>query len=549
MKFLKMTLLNKMLTAIVPAIFIFVVIASFSVRSALRNTDEIKVVSEVTFPALNKAGQFKKRINKIQEYFSAAIEDEDSTMLSKAGKEASAFNLEMDDLLDKRQDQRLADIKKGFGEYFEGGENICRIFLRNKDLSGIVQELQGISKRSEALQKALDEFYEIKYKEFDESLMEVQNMSNRTAVLSIVTFTLVMLLIGFVIFMLSRQVVRPLKTAVAGLKDIAEGEGDLTNRLDVNTEDEVGELAKWFNTFIEKLQEMIKNIAGNAETLGTSSNDLSELSGHMSDEANNMSSKANTVATSSEEMSSNMNSVAAASEQAATNVNLVATTTEEMTASVNEIAQNSEKARSITIEAVSQAQRTSEGVDKLGQSAQDISKVTEVITEISEQTNLLALNATIEAARAGEAGKGFAVVANEIKELARQTAEATQEIKERIQGIQGSTSETVKEIGEITKVINDVNEIVSSIASAVEQQSAATKEIAGSVAQASKGISEVNENVAQSSTVAGEIAKDISDVSQGAGGITNSSSQLNLSAGELSKLAEQLKEMVGRFQV
>jgi methyl-accepting chemotaxis protein len=113
--------------------------------------------------------------------------------------------------------------------------------------------------------------------------------------------------------------------------------------------------------------------------------------------------------------------------------------------------------------------------------------VVETITEISEQVNLLALNATIEAARAGEAGKGFAVVANEIKELAKQTSAATLEIKEKIQNIQGSTDGTVKGINEISEVIRSVNEIVGTIATAVEEQSAATKEIASNIAQASRG--------------------------------------------------------------
>ena len=350
-------------------------------------------------------------------------------------------------------------------------------------------------------------------------------------------------------FFFANSLTKPILKVVAGLKDIAEGEGDLTIRLEVNSKDEVGELAKWFNVFMEKLQGIVKEIAENADTLNTSSDDLLNLSGQMSEGADNMSGKSEAVATAAEEMSSNMNSVAAAMEQAATNMNMVATSTEEMTSTVNEIARNSEKASAITGEAVTQAESASERVAELGNAAQDIGKVTETITEISEQTNLLALNATIEAARAGEAGKGFAVVANEIKELARQTAEATQEIKAKIEGIQGSTSGTVKEIGQISKVINDMNEIVSTIAASVEEQSVTTKEIANNVNQASQGIQEVNENVAQSSVVSGEIAKDISNVNQESKEMSNGSSQVKVSAGDLSRLAEELKALVGRFKV
>ena len=132
-------------------------------------------------------------------------------------------------------------------------------------------------------------------------------------------------------------------------------------------------------------------------------------------------------------MSSNMASVAAATEETATNVNVMTTATEEITTTVGEIQQSTLSAKEITGDAVKQASDIVNKVDELGVAAQDIGKVTETITEISAQTNLLALNATIEAARAGEAGKGFAVVANEIKDLAKQTADATGEIKTRIE--------------------------------------------------------------------------------------------------------------------
>ena len=350
-------------------------------------------------------------------------------------------------------------------------------------------------------------------------------------------------------YFLSKSIAKPILMIVAGLKDMAEGEGDLTKRLEVKTHDEVGELAKWFNAFLEKLQSIIKEISVNSETLNGASTDLSGLSHQMSEGTDSMSDKSNSVAATAEEMSANINSVAAAMEQAATNINMVATATEEMTSTVNEIAQSSAQGRAIAAEAVSQAEGASSKVNELGRAAEDIGKVTETINDISEQTNLLALNATIEAARAGEAGKGFAVVANEIKELARQTADATKEIKVNIEGIQGTTAGTVTEIEQISTIINNVNEIVSNIANAVEEQSVTTNEIAGNVSQASVGIQEVNENVSQSSSVSTDIAREISSVNKEAGEMSASSSQVSIKADDLSRLAGQLKEMVGKFKV
>jgi methyl-accepting chemotaxis protein len=354
----------------------------------------------------------------------------------------------------------------------------------------------------------------------------------------------------FVVSILTiRSITKPLGHVIAGLQDIAQGEGDLTKRLDSSANNELGALAHWFNVFLEKLQDIIKHIAKSSGQVDTSSTTLGEIADMMATGANETSHRADSVATSAEEMSVNLNNVAAAMEQSSTNASMVATSAEEMTATINEIAQNAEKARTISNQAVNKAKETSDQMNTLGQAAQDIGKVVETITEISEQVNLLALNATIEAARAGEAGKGFAVVANEIKELAKQTSEATLEIKEKIHNIQGNTDGTVQGINEISGVIDGINDIVGTIATAVEEQSAATKEIATNIAQASQGIQEVNENVSQSSTVATEISGDIAVVNQSSSEMANSSDQMKISVKDLQRLAGDLNSVVHRFKI
>ena len=356
----------------------------------------------------------------------------------------------------------------------------------------------------------------------------------------------VLAIIGIAL-LFTRTITLPIRKGTDFAKEMSDG--DFTNTLDIDRKDEIGVLAGALNSMVSSLGAMIRELKTGVDTLSSSSTELSAISEQMSSGAVQTAGKSNTVATAAEEMSANMTSVAAATEQASTNVNMVAAASEEMTATISEIAENTEKARVITDKAVLEAKSASTTVDELGKAAREIGKVTESITEISEQTNLLALNATIEAARAGDAGKGFAVVANEIKELAKQTAEATDEIKRKIEGIQNSTDGTVKQIEQISTVINEVNEIVSIIATAVEEQSTTTKEIAGNVAQAAQGIQEVTENVNQSSTVAGEIAKDISNVNQASKEMSSSSSQVNVSAEQLSTLAEQLKQMTERFRV
>ncbi len=366
----------------------------------------------------------------------------------------------------------------------------------------------------------------------------------------IVAIIVTNLVIVTALFIVMRKLlIQPVNRVADRIRDIAEGEGDLTMRLSVENDDEIGNLAMWFNSFVDKLHGLIRDISSNSELLSSSSTYLTTLSEEMSGSATSMTRKSNRVAESSDRMSSNMQSVSSSSEQASGNVNMIAAATEQMTVTVNEIAQNSEQARAITAEAVDQARKASGKIDQLENSAGEITKVIEVITEISEQTNLLALNATIEAARAGSAGSGFGVVANEIKELAKQTADATHEIKSKVKSIQTSTSETIAEIGQITYVINDVSEYMNTIATAVEEQSSATKEIAQNVMSASVGIQDVSNSVVESSNVAVGIASEISGVDQEADGISTRSAQVMTRAEDLSGMAAVLQEMVGKFKV
>ncbi|MDD2463881.1 MAG: methyl-accepting chemotaxis protein [Desulfobulbus sp.] len=381
----------------------------------------------------------------------------------------------------------------------------------------------------------------------DEAEFLAASNSIRNSIL-LTTLVATVLVCG-VVLVFSRSITLPLKQAVAGLQDIAQGEGDLTMRLQVTSRDEIGELARWFNIFIEKLQGIIGDIAGNTRSIDASSQDLAKIATDLASSSDDTSHRADSVAAAAEEMTTNLNNVAAAMEQSTTNTSMVASAAEEMTATIGEIAHNAQEAHTISLAAVQQAETTSIRMAELGKAAQAIGKVTEAITEISEQTNLLALNATIEAARAGEAGKGFAVVANEIKELAKQTASATQDIKKQIEEVQDTTATTVLEINQISEVINNVNEIVSIISSAVGEQSSATQEIANNIAQASQGMSEVNENVNQSSVVAASITQDIATVNSASAEISGSSRQVKSSADDLQRLATTLKSIVDNFKI
>ena len=353
------------------------------------------------------------------------------------------------------------------------------------------------------------------------------------------------IIIGACWFSLRSNLLQPLLKAGGFIERVSKG--DLSETLENKSEDEFGRMAHSLNQMASSLKDMIKDITATSDEIVSSAKGLNSVSHSLSKESENTAGRSNTVSAAAEEMSSNMNNVAAAMEQASTNITVIATATEEMNRTINDIFGKAESAKGTTSDAVAQAFKASERVNRLGKAAALIGRVTETINEISEQTNLLALNATIEAARAGEAGKGFAVVANEIKDLAKQTSAATEEINTTIRDNQNSTKETVTDIENVTAVIDRVNETVSEIAKAMEEHAATTREISENVGQASLGIQEVNQNVAQSSTVSTEIARDIAEVNQSANQMNANSGELNASARRLNSVSEKMIARVSQF--
>ena len=361
--------------------------------------------------------------------------------------------------------------------------------------------------------------------EFQDSLKraahEQQSAAEATTSTLTATLTVAGLIAGFIVAtLISRSVTKPIASMVALIEQIAANNLAVAD-LEVVSDDEIGKASAALNEMKTNLHNVIQSIAETAEHVATASAELSAT--------------IQQISANSEETSAQANLVAQATQQVTRNLQGVSGGAGEMTSTIQNIASNTHEAASVSQNAVQTTQTANTTIAKLGDSSAEIGEVIKVITSIAQQTNLLALNATIEAARAGESGKGFAVVANEVKELAKQTAEATEDISRKITAIQSDTKDAVSAIGTITDVIQKISNISGTIATAVEEQSATTSEMTRNLGDAAKG--------------SGEIASNIEGVATAAQGTSSSAQESQKAADDLARMATDLRGLVAHFQL
>lgn len=372
--------------------------------------------------------------------------------------------------------------------------------------------------------------------------------TNRYTSFLVTTVSVVALIIGSVLAVfLSRSIVLPIRRVMTILGAVSEG--DLRKRLEVTSQDEIGKMSDSLNHMVGNLQKAMTALSENSQAISKSAADMSSTADNMTTVSQETKTQSTSAAAASEELSVNMRRMSESATDMSKNMDMVASAIEEMSISITQIASSMDQVSHVASEAHRLTDSSRTLLTELNAAANEIGDVVELIQDIAEQTNLLALNATIEAARAGEAGKGFAVVAGEVKELARQTGDATGDIERRVGSMQAASTESMRSIDAIREVVEKLNSIAQTVAASVEEQSATTQEIAGSVARTNAAVQQVSQSVNESAIAGEEIARSVTSVDSSALRVSQGAGETKSCSGVLSGISSELQVLVGQFQI
>ncbi|MGA1867432.1 MAG: methyl-accepting chemotaxis protein [bacterium] len=495
----------------------------------------------------------------------------------------------------------LKELKKDFDGYYEMGKEMAEAYIQKGPAKGNLF-MEKFDPYAEKLANSINRFLNNQMQDLTYKLSRVVLSAKRANTVNILMGIFIIGLSTVIFFYVSMGIQQGSKEILKKITRISHGS------LEIDTEaksmDELGDIAHLLNKMSGNWRGMVRDIIGHAETLKVSSESLLDSSKITASVAQEMEQKANNansasdraatmlnavsqdvkntslnvaaLATATEEMSSNINTIADSTSQTSQNVSTVASAVDEMSTNIDsvvsnisevsnsvntvssaigemssslaEVSKNCLDASRISSEANNKAKTTTEVIEKLKSSAQKIGKIVNVINDIADQTNMLALNATIEAAGAGEAGKGFAIVANEVKALAKQTADATEEIEAQIEEMQANTSHSVLAIEEIACIIEHINQINKIIASSVEEQTATTNEIAQSIESAAINARQVAENAQEIQGGVNEVAKSANEVAAGVSEIARSSNEVASAANEIAKESEHASKGVNLIE-
>lgn len=498
-----------------------------SIMSSAKEDDDMS--------AAYNAGTGLKHLLLMRLYVTKFLESNSQSAIDRVEREYSLLLNSMNTLDKELQNQGrrsiLGEVNSQIKQYYENWDTkVVPSILERNDLINNVMDVAG--------PRIADEIEQVKlnFKEDQDVLGPKLEAANKASITLIIIVSIVSIALGiFFAYYLIKIITQPINNVVIRLKDIAQGEGDLTVRLDVDSKDELGQLSQWFNTFVEKIQDIISQVVDSTRQIASSSEQISSSSEELAAGAEEQQAQLSEVASSIEEMSSMILQSSNNTKSTEDGANRVMEETQNGRDTVNNTVESIQKIAEIV-------EKTADQINMLENRSSEIGEVIQVIDDIADQTNLLALNANIEAARAGDAGRGFAVVADEVRKLAERTVNATGEIGSKIKLIQGDVSDSVNAMKMITEQSEDGKNRAAEYGSALNNISCSVEEINDAIKQISRASME-------QSTGAEEISKNVESVTTVSRQAASSAQELSASAENLNSELESLTVLISGFKV
>lgn len=502
------------------------------------NTSRLQKVKDIYFPTLERIDANLVRLDKIKETLNAAVTSAEIDMLEDTDELALETRTAFDEIakLDAETTNETHNISALFDRYYTNAKQLTTGLVNEtikpeKIKSDVVKMRDSLTVYS----KALTDFRLAGYERFTSNISDANDASEAALSIGLSVSFLVIAVVALSGFLIGLMIERNVMNVVDALDEIAEGEGDLTQRLDSKGNDEIGKLANSFNRFMSKLQPIIRQVSDSTLELSTSAERMTSISAENKTSSARQHQETELVASAMTEMTATVHEVARNSESAAMSAR-----------EANTEASKGQSVVAATIDSINQlaneVEAAADVIQRLEKDCVDIGSIMNVIRGISEQTNLLALNAAIEAARAGEQGRGFAVVADEVRTLASRTQQSTDEIQEMIERLQSGTTQAVNAM---TKGRAQAHASVDHVARAGESLSVIAKSVTI--------ISDMNAQIAtaaeEQTAVAEEINRNIITISDLGHHVTSSSEKAASSSGEISLMSSNLRNLVGRFKV
>jgi methyl-accepting chemotaxis protein len=530
----------KVKISIIPIVAVIGFIATLAINTQINNenTDRLADIQELYFPVVQSSRENIVRINRIEELLNTAVSTGEADMMDLAKrtyKEMLGKINEQEALWPEKRDAlelTKTTAKKYFAVALKLSEGMVNGGLEGSEIPGLVQSMNDELTKTK---RYLGDFNESSLQAFN-TTVSISNEATQQALVT--TVTLILTAIAIIVLFSASIIVsitRNINTMRISLKDIAQGEGDLTKRIKQNSKDEIGDLIYWFNLFMDKLHGSISDVVKSITPLANVSNDLGTMTTRTSEITEEQSKATDQVTRSVDEMFSSVQNVA----QNASSAALAAQEADaEAKAGRSVVTQSVESINDLA----SEVERAANVIGKLETDTENVGKILDVIKGIAEQTNLLALNAAIEAARAGEQGRGFAVVADEVRTLASRTQDSTQEIQRVIEELQTaarSAAEVMSHSQEQAKVSVDH-------AAKTDESLATITEKVGSITQMN---TEIAAATGEQEKVSNDIKNNVNGIRANAEAAVKNVHEVEAASESLLSISTNLRKITGQFIV